>query len=61
MRAWWARVWSMLRNQIALGATVIACLAVVFLAYNGKRALFLDVGSPGDGPFLTGFMLTNRT
>ncbi len=55
MRAWWSRWGSKHSNQIAVGVTLIACLVILFAAYNDKRALFLDVGSPGDGPFLTGF------
>lgn len=55
MRTWWTRAGSRYSNQIALGVTLIACFVVLFLAYSSKRALVLDVGSPGDGPFLTGF------
>jgi 4-amino-4-deoxy-L-arabinose transferase-like glycosyltransferase len=55
VRAWWLRSGSKYSNQIALGVTLIACLAVLFLAYGRERAVVLDVGAPGDGPFLTGF------
>ena len=55
MTAWWKRIGSKYGNQIALAVTILACVFVPFLAYNGKRLIILDVGSPGDGPFLTGF------
>jgi hypothetical protein len=55
VRAWWGKGGAGWSNLIAVGATLIVCLGLLFAAYSSKRLLSLDVGAPGDGPFLTGF------
>ncbi|HST06482.1 MAG TPA: glycosyltransferase family 39 protein, partial [Chloroflexia bacterium] len=55
MREGGKRAGSKYRNLIAPVAALLACVILLILAYNSKRLLTLDVGSPGDGPFLTGF------